>query len=87
MIYKHNLKKMKKENFNELIRFDNDNDNNELNLTDDDYEILGDNKLKSTPFFYSEGPSFLIICDDILGSNAISNKKQNPLNQLIANHR
>ena len=49
--------------------------------------ILGDNKLKSTPFFYDEGPSFLIILDDILGSNVISNKKQNPLNQLIANHR
>ena len=87
MIYKHNLKKMKKANINELIRFDNDNDNNELNLTDDDYEILGDNKLKNTPFFYTEGPSFLIILDDILGSNVISNKKQNPLNQLIANHR
>ena len=85
-IYKHNLKKMKKDNFNELIRFDNDDDK-ELYLTDEDYEILSDNKLLSEPFFYNEGPSFLIICDDILGSNLTSIKKSNPLNQLIANHR
>ena len=47
---------MKKDNFNELIRFGNNcDDDKELNLTDEDYEILSDNKLSSEPFFYSEG--------------------------------
>ena len=86
-LYRYHLKKLKKDNFNELIRFDNDNKDDELNLTDEDYEILGDNKLKDIPFFYTEGPSFLIILDDVLGSKIISNKKKNPLNTLIANHR
>ena len=78
-LYRYNLKKLKKNNFNELIRFDNKDEYFEINLTNEDYEILGENKLKDIPFFYSEGPSFLIILDDVLGSKIISNKRKNPI--------
>lgn len=59
----------------------------ELLLNDEDYEILKDNKYSKHSFYYKVGPSFLLICDDINGSAVISDKKMNPLTQIVSNHR
>ena len=59
----------------------------ELYLTDEDFEILNDNKFNKIPFYYKVGPSFLLILDDINGSQVISDKKLNPLTQIVSNHR
>lgn len=74
-IYKYNLKHP------ELI------DDDELILNDEDGEILEDNKYQKHAFYYKVGPSFLLICDDINGSSVISDKKTNPLTQIVSNHR
>ena len=74
-IYKYNLK------HSNLIEDD------ELILTDEDIEILEDNKYSKQSFYYKIGPSFLLICDDINGSSVISDKKTNPSTQIISNHR
>jgi len=75
-IYKYNIKHP------ELIY-----DDDELMITDDDMEILEDNKFNKIPFYYRVGPSFLLICDDINGSDVITNNKKHPLRQIISNHR
>ena len=59
----------------------------ELKLTDEDYEILEDNKFSKIPTYYDCGPSFLLIFDDINGSKIVSDKKLNPLVKIMSNHR
>ena len=60
-------------------------EDDELMLNDEDLEILEDNKFLKRPFYYKVGPSFLLICDDINGSAVISDKKMNPMTQIISN--
>ena len=50
-------------------------DDDELLLNDNDYEILQNNNYDKEPFYYKVGPSFLIIADDINGSDVITDKK------------
>ncbi len=59
----------------------------ELLLSDEDLDILKNNKYHKKPFYYHNGPSFLIILDDINGTSIIADKKVNPLTQIISNHR
>ena len=59
----------------------------ELLLSDEDLDILKNNKYQKKPFYYHNGPSFLIILDDINGTSIIADKKVNPLTQIISNHR
>ena len=49
--------------------------------------MLKDNNFEQKPNYYKYDPSFLLICDDIMGSNLISNKKSNKICELIPNHR
>ena len=62
-------------------------DDEDLMLTDEDYEILEDNHYNKESFYYKVGPSFLIIADDINGSDVITEKKKHPLLQIVSNHR
>ena len=70
------------------IKFsDNYDDDDEYKMSDEDFEMLIDNNFEKEPYYYQYGPSYLIILDDILGSNVISKKTNNKLNKIIANHR
>ena len=62
-------------------------EDDELILTEEDLEILKNNKYQNPPFYYHHGPSFLIILDDINGTSIIADKKVNPLTQIVSNHR
>ena len=62
-------------------------EDDELLLTDEDLEILKNSKYQKNPFYYHNGPSFLIILDDINGTSIIADKKVNPLIQIVSNHR
>ena len=58
-----------------------------MELDEDDIEMLENNKYRKNSSYYEYGPSILLILDDINGTQAISDKKFNPLSQLISNHR
>ena len=49
--------------------------------------MLEDNKYKEIPTYYKFGPSILLILDDINGTHAIHDENNNPLLQIISNHR
>ena len=56
-------------------------------VDEEDYEMLEDNKYKEIQTYYKFGPSILLILDDINGTHAIQNDSDNPLLQIISNHR
>ena len=67
--------------------FNDEGLDNEYELDVDDYEMLENNNYEKKPYYYNYGPSHLLILDDIMGTNIISNKKTNLLNSIISNHR
>ena len=86
-IYKIYKKYLRSNDNNQIIRFEDEDEEHKDHLNALDFEMLEDNNLESKAYYYKHGPSFLLIFDDILGSGVISNKKTNLLNKIIANHR
>lgn len=88
-LYKHHMKLYDDNNVPIIVSFDDEPEpGKELNLSNEDIELLENNNFQPNPTkYYNYGPSFLLILDDIMGSDATANKKGNLLNECLSNHR
>lgn len=93
LLFEHSLKKDDENNKDgiNIVYTDggfDDEEQEELKLNDEEYEILENNNFfKDCTNYYKYGPSFTLILDDILSSPILSRKADNRLNKLISNHR